>query len=154
VSEPAHLKWTPLPPGFVFVNSDAAIFKASGGMAVGVVIRDHQYITNLPSPEYGEAIALRRAFLQAHDRGLDKAIFTSDRLSLVQRFGSTTRDRSSLGILVDDIKHLVKDFNSASFIHVRRELNEAAHVLAKSCFNVNLSEVFLSVPDCIRQTIC
>jgi hypothetical protein len=163
VSVPVRLKWTPPPPGSVLVNSDAAIFKESAGMAAGVIIRDHlgtciaacrQYINNLPSPEYGEAIALRRAVLLARDRGLDKAIFASDCLSLVQRMDSSTRDRSSVGILVDDIKHLVKDFNSVSFFHVRRELNVAAHVLAKSCFNSSLSEVFLSVPDCIRQTLC
>jgi hypothetical protein len=127
-------------------------------MVAGVVIRDHlgsciaacrQYITNLPSPEYGEAIALRRAVFLARDRGLEKAIFASNCLSLVQRLDSTTRDRSSVGILVDDIKHLVKDFNSVSFFHVRRELNEAC----KSCFNSTLSEVFLFVPDCIRQII-
>jgi hypothetical protein len=47
---------------------------------------------------------------------------------------------------------MAKLFSSVSFCHVKRNLNEAAHILAKtslfsSCF-------FDSVPDCIRGTSC
>jgi hypothetical protein len=41
-----------------------------------------------------------------------------------------------------------------SVIHVKRPLNEAAHILAKTCFSSPSSEVFYSVPECIRGTIC
>ena len=79
-------------------------------------------------------------------KGIGKSIFATDCLSLVQRLDSTTRV-VLCGILVDDIKHLVKNFNSASFVHVKREQNEAAHLLAKSCSNANSSEVFYYVLD-------
>jgi hypothetical protein len=63
-------------------------------------------------------------------------------------------DRSSVEVVVEDIKAMAKVFISASFIHVKWSLNEASHTLAKSCVNVNSSEVFHSVPDCIGETLC
>jgi hypothetical protein len=78
-------------------------------------------------------------------------LFGSDCLSLIQRIKI---DRSSVGILVADIKHLVNGFSSASFSHVKQALNEAAHILAKSCGSVLNSRVFHSILDCIRETLC
>jgi hypothetical protein len=55
---------------------------------------------------------------------------------------------------VSGIKEVSKSFTSVSFTHVKRHLNEAAYMLAKSCFSVSSSEVFYSVLDCIRGTMC
>jgi hypothetical protein len=63
-------------------------------------------------------------------------------------------DRSPVGVLVADIKSLAKSFTSVSFIHVKCCLNEAAHVLAKSCINFTSSEVFHTILECIRGTLC
>jgi hypothetical protein len=63
-------------------------------------------------------------------------------------------DRSSVGLVVAGIKQLVSGFTSVSFCHVKRVLNEAAHVLAKSCQDVNSSFISYSVPDCIRGLLC
>jgi hypothetical protein len=132
-------------------------------MAMGVVIRDNSgkclAAASLPlqgfsSPEVAEAMALRRAVEVTRDRGFDKVIFASDCLSLIQRLNSTDPDRSQVGAIVKDIKVLVARFSSATFRHVGRSLNVAAHVLARSC---NLASVgFISdfPPDCIRKTLC
>ena len=90
----------------------------------------------------------------ARDEGHGKVIFSSDCLSLIQRINSSTVDRSSVGLLVAGIKLLVRGFTSVSFCHVKRGLNEAAHILAKSCVSANSSCVFNYVPDCIRGTLC
>jgi hypothetical protein len=50
---------------------------------------------------------------------------------------------SSVGILVSGIKEVSKSFTSISFTQVKRHLNEATHFLAKSCFSVSSSEVFI-----------
>jgi hypothetical protein len=55
---------------------------------------------------------------------------------------------------VSGIKEVLKSFTSVSFTHIKHHPNEAAHILAKSCFSVSSSEVFYSVPDCIRGTLC
>jgi hypothetical protein len=90
----------------------------------------------------------------ARDEGRDKVIFASDCLSLVQRLNSSGIDRSSVGLVVSDIKQMATDFSEVSFRHVKRVLNEAAHLLAKSCNNINSSCVFYSVPELIRGTLC
>jgi hypothetical protein len=72
----------------------------------------------------------------------------------IQRLNSDVLDRSPAGILVSGIKATTTSFSSVSFIHVSRSLNVAAHILAKSCNICHSSEVFHSVPDCIRGTLC
>jgi hypothetical protein len=132
-------------------------------MGAGIVARDHtgdcvfacrHQLHGLRPPEEAEALALRRAVLLAQEEGFDQVIFASDCLSLVQRLNSSRMDRSSAGILVHGIKTMTNSFTSISFIHVKRNLNEAAHILAKSCLSVSSSEIFHSVPDCIRETLC
>jgi hypothetical protein len=163
VSSPSPVKWTPPPPGFVMLNSDASIFKDLGGMGVGVVGPDHlgaclvacrQFYSMLPEPEFAEAMALRQATSLARKKGLGQVIFSSDCLSLVQCLHSEARDRSPVGVLMEEIKFVVKDLTSTSFIHVKRKLNKAAHLLAKSCNCLKSSEVFNSATDCIRRTLC
>jgi hypothetical protein len=85
-----------------------------------------------PEPEYAEALALRRAVSLAREEGYDRVTFASDCLSLIQRLNSLVLDRSSVGILVAEVKHMAKSFSSVSFCHVKRNLNKAAHILAKT----------------------
>jgi hypothetical protein len=73
--------------------------------------------------------------------------------SLVYRLKSLEMDRSSVGLLVDGIKGMTNSFMSVSFIHVKCNLNEAAHILAKLCGSCTSSEVFYSILDCIRRTL-
>jgi hypothetical protein len=88
-------------------------------------------------------MALRQAASLARKKGLGQVIFASDCLSLVQCLHSEARDRSPVGILVEEIKFVVKDLTSISFIHVKRELNEAVHLLAKSCNCLNSSRFLI-----------
>jgi hypothetical protein len=161
VSSSSDLSWSPSPPGTIVVNSNAAVFHGSGGFSAGVLIRDHegnflmtcrQFMLDQVEPELAEALSLPRAVEFARDEGVFNAVFEFDCLSLISRINSEMEDRSSVGIIAAGIKHLVKDFTSVSFRHVRRGLNEAAHLLAKSCVNVNSSFIFHSVPEFLRET--
>jgi hypothetical protein len=158
---PSATPRVPSPPDTVLVNFDATIFEASGCMGTGVIITDHRgnflaacqhYFEGIASPEYDESFALRRAVEVAREKGMDKVIFESNCLSLVQRLNSTIMDRSSVGLIVASIMVQLGGFISASFRHVKRVFNEAVHYLAKLCEGVNSSSIFLSVPDCIRET--
>jgi ribonuclease HI len=148
--------------GTVFVNSDAAFFEDIGCRGAGAIIRDHhgnclvasrQFMAGLSSSELAEAHAFQRAVELARNEGLDKVIFETDCLSLLNWLNSTSMDRSAVGIVIAGIKHLVKDFASVSFRHVKRGLNEAAHLLAKSCSDTNSSFVSYSVPDFIQGSL-
>jgi hypothetical protein len=145
------------------VNVDAALFADVHRMAMGAVFRDHiggcllvasEPLTGFTTPELAEAMALRRAVAIAADHGFDKIIFGSDCLSLIQRLQSTGQDRSEVGSVVLDIKQMVASFSSSTFRHVYRSMNEAAHILARTCDVFSPGFVSFSVPDCIRETIC
>jgi hypothetical protein len=132
-------------------------------MAMGAVFRDSEgkclAAASLPlqgftSPEMGEALALRGAVMIARDKGFNNVVFVSDCLSLIQRLNSPAPDRSEVGSVVKDIKTLVAGFSTASFRHVKRCLNEAAHILAKTCNLASLGFISISVTECIRKTLC
>ena len=106
-----------------------------------------------PSGGSGSPSSSSSAVELARENGLEKVIFVTDCLSLIQRLNSSVMDRSPVGILVGGIKVMATSFTSVSYTHVKRHLNEAAHRLAKSCFSFSSSEVFISVPDCI-QGLC
>jgi hypothetical protein len=106
------------------------------------------------TPELAEALALGRAVSLAYDRGYDKVIFASDCLSLSQRLKSSTPDRSQVGSVVMDIKHWVPRLSSATFRHVNRSLNGAAHILARTCDVTSTGFISDFAPDCIRDTLC
>jgi ribonuclease HI len=157
------LRWSPPPFRTVLINVDAAICSESRRMGVGVVIRDHngqclaacsEYITEVTSPEFAEALALRRAVSFAQDEGFGRIIINSDCLSVVNRVNALEQDRSLIGPVIHDIKNLVASFSSCSIKHVVRGLNVPAHILAKSSFALG-PVVWRGVsPDCIRETLC
>jgi hypothetical protein len=119
--------WFPPPVGFVFVNVDAALFKAEDRIGVGVVVRDHMGSLKLACseglagcvyPELAEALAVRRALTLTKDHGFRSIILASDCLSLIQKISSSVRDRTLVGSLVGDIQRLASEFSVCSFKHV------------------------------------
>jgi hypothetical protein len=90
----------------------------------------------------------------AVERGYGKVIFVSDCLSLIQRLLSTKPDRSLVEAVVADIELTSSCFSSVSFCHVKRSLNEAAHVLARSVDVNSLGFISSSAPDFIRKNLC
>jgi hypothetical protein len=58
-----------------------------------------------------------------------------------------------VGAVVADIKLKSRSFSSVSFCHVKRSLNEAAHILARSVDVTSLGFISTSAPDSIRKTL-
>jgi ribonuclease HI len=132
--------WSPPPEGMVVINVDAALFSSTSRMGVGVVIRDHngkflaacsQVLHEVTSPELAEALAVRRAVTLAGEEGLDRIILMSDCLTVIQRINSSGRDRSLVGVVVEDIKTLATSLSSVTFHHISRLCNNSAHLLAR-----------------------
>jgi ribonuclease HI len=156
-------RWSPPPEGTVCVNVDAALFASSRQMGIGVVIRNHrgdcltacsELHNEVTAPEIAEALACRRAVSLAVEEGFDKIIVVSDCLSLIHRLQSLELDRSMVGLVVQDIKHICTCFAEVSFMHALRQCNEAAHVLARSAERFVSCTFRLSAPECIRKTLC
>ena len=100
-----------------------------------------------------EALALRRALSFVVEEGFGHLLMASDCLSVIQRVSSLEVDRSVLGAVTEDIKHLVGLAPSCSFTHVYPGANASAHYLARACeFSGVVSHGV--VPDCIQEQIC
>jgi ribonuclease HI len=156
-------RWSPPPEGTVFINVNAALFSSSNRMGVGVVIRDHignclvacnQLLDEVTPPEIAEALAVRCALTLARDEGLNKVILASDCISVVQRINSSARDRSLIGVVVEDIKAMAATMSSVTVHHISRLLNNSAHVLARRVQHFGSPFFRNSVPDCIRFELC
>jgi hypothetical protein len=74
--------------------------------------------------ELAKALALRCALSFAGDEGFSRIMVVSHCLSLIQRVNSSTMDRSSVGVVVRDIKALASHFEVSSFTHFYPRFNE------------------------------
>ena len=73
----------------------------------------------ITNPELAEAIAFRQALLFVSGLPYSHVIIASDCLSLVQKLRSGYKDRSHIGIIVEDIKKATCVSSVVfSFIHV------------------------------------
>jgi ribonuclease HI len=156
-------RWSPPPEGTVFINVDAALFSSSSRMGVGVVIRNHigtclvacsQTFDEVTTPELAEALAIRRAITFAQEEGFDSIILASDCLSVIQRIQSSVWDRTGIGVVIKDIKAMAAGFQSVTFCHISRLLNNSAHILARKAEQYVFMIFRDGGPDCIRSTLC
>ncbi|WVZ85884.1 hypothetical protein U9M48_032742, partial [Paspalum notatum var. saurae] len=132
-------RWDPPPEGWVMVNVDAAVFQKLNRMGLGIVIRNHkgdflaayrQGIDKITNPELAETLAIRRAIVFASGLPHVRVIIATDCLSVVQKLQKEVKDRSSTGIIIQDIKKTMSASNVLfSFIHVSRYCNVVAHAL-------------------------
>ena len=88
------------------------------------------------------------------DEHFSNVIFATDCQSLVNRINASTFDRSITGTVVNDIRVSSSIFDSVEFKCVHRQVNVAAHILAKSCKYLPSLVVFHSTPEYIRETLC
>ena len=65
-----------------------------------------------------------------------KIILEGDAFSVITKIMHPKSSLSCVGNLVEDDKSLIKCFSWCKIQHVKREANEAAHVLAKIAFTI------------------
>jgi hypothetical protein len=106
---------------------------------------------SLPSKVRKSKIKKRK---MTRHNGFNRIILASDCLSMIKKINSSSKDRSSIGSVVGDIRRLASGFSSCVFMHVRRKLNGAAHLLTRrsECDICNIS--FDVVPDYILGVLC
>ncbi|KAK8614345.1 hypothetical protein V6N13_122705 [Hibiscus sabdariffa] len=80
-----------------------------------------------------EDLACKQAVLFARDLGFSSVIIEGDSLTVIKKLNASSFDRSIISPIVYDIKDVVRSFDSISFRFVRRDANNAAHVLAYEC---------------------
>ncbi|KAL4278726.1 hypothetical protein GQ457_03G026240 [Hibiscus cannabinus] len=136
----SEARWSPPPTDHVKVNFDASYFSISRESVSGVLIRDVNGLVlaarayshlNVPNPEVAEALACDQAVLFASSLGFRRVIVEGDSSSIIKKVQSSSLDKSYSFAMIVNIKRRFSDFANITFHHVRRLLNEPAHILAK-----------------------
>ncbi|KAL5754847.1 hypothetical protein ACOSP7_023067 [Xanthoceras sorbifolium] len=107
------------------------------------------------SPDVGEAKAIIFGLLMSFEGGFSKFSLSSDSLSVVNHINGGNLLHSELGLLVEDIHHLVSSFKGdVVFSYALHSSNNVAHHLSKLavenfcyCFWVD------DAPDSVRNLL-
>lgn len=82
-------------------------------------------------PSLAEAISIREALSWMHNLGYSNVVVESDVMVVIDALNNTISISSSLGLIVDDCKSLVRIFLSCQFVLAYRSENQAVHALAR-----------------------
>ena len=128
------------------MNFDGAIFKESNSGGIGVVIRDHigmaiatlsQKVHGTHTVEMIEALAARRAIIFAKEVGIDDVEVEGDAENIIKDLNSNYPIHTPYGLVIEDAKALIQDFQRFSLSHTRCSSNSVAHALARRASGCN-----------------
>lgn len=148
-------RWQPPDEGWTKVNSDGAVSKYGEKGGGGIVVRDHNgaflagvchHYPHISDPEAVEVLACKRAIQVARELNVQKIHMELDSQSVVQMINSSSRNMSSAGPWIEEIKDSLKSFSEAKVAWVRRSANAAAHKLARVGVGDELCKVWFLVP--------
>ncbi|XP_016177823.1 uncharacterized protein LOC107620121 [Arachis ipaensis] len=145
-----RVTWRPPPPGWIKCNVDAAFREVYSGGATAAVFRDHagslltasNHRIAASSPLAAEAFAVREALIMAKNFQLDRIIFESDSLILIQALKSKA-SIAEIQVILDDILELVRSITNCGFTWVPREGNGLAHEVARLTADGSLQQNWL-----------
>jgi hypothetical protein len=131
----------------VKINVDAMLNAELKSGGWGAVYRDASAdvcfaaagpLSSIADALHAETAAMMKAVKLADHLGVGRVIFETDCLVLEQTLGSTTYDHASVGILFSELKfRMCTHFIEDHIIHVLRDCNKPAHLLAALCTSVN-----------------
>ena len=158
-----HDKWK-LPTNHRYkANFDGAFSKETNEGGIGVVIRDQaglpiatlsQKLLATHSIEITEALAARRAILFAKEVGLTSVVFEGDAANIIRDLRSSETLHSAYGLVIEDAKTMLRDFQAYSLSHTRRSGNMVAHALARRASNCQNRLVWMeAVPPDISNVL-
>ncbi|KAL4277986.1 hypothetical protein GQ457_03G024950 [Hibiscus cannabinus] len=78
-----------------------------------------------------EALACLQAVHYAKELGFRRVIIEGDSLIVIKKLNEGMNDRSTIAPVIHDIRVKARDFDVISFVFVKRDANNAAHVLAR-----------------------
>jgi hypothetical protein len=160
-----EVKWEPPPENVLKLNWDAGINKSERRVGIGLIVRDstgfclaaRSLSLNIHiEAATAEALAAVHAILFCKELGYSNILFEGDALQVIKAIGEEGPCFNSFGHLIDCIHSELRTLEQARFIHVRREANSAAHLLAQlATAHVTLSTWLgyapLSVGDIVRR---
>ena len=139
-SSAEEVRWTPSVFPFYKVNIDAAIFKSTKSVGIGVIVRDHvgDVLATLSTqlllplgPLEAEAKAMDVAMSFAKDIGLQEGTFESDNSVLIGALLDKSKIPISIENIITDIHAKLQHFRQHQMLHVKQQGNTLAHLLAR-----------------------
>ena len=131
--------WRAPHPVVIKINADASVGN-DGWIGLGVVARGsdgrvcfsavRRQRTWWP-PEIAECKAIHLAVRLARDHGLRDVLVESDSQVVTTKLSKVVLFYSDLDFILGDVLALSSEFNSISFVHVKRDGNTVAHNLAR-----------------------
>ena len=140
------VSWRPSTVCKFKVNFDVAVFQKHHSTGVGVVIRNGQGLpVAVACQRYPcayaiddtEAMAARVALQLAWDIGLRDVEVEGDSLIVIRALKDQEMCLASYGDIIMDIQHLAASFQCVQYCHVRRDRNNATHVLARKVLDLH-----------------
>lgn len=160
--EAEDVQWKAPQVGAYKLNTDAAIFEGNqiGG---GAVVRDHEgdvVVAMCCKMEGGEdayiaeAMSARMGLRTAMEAGFRNLILEVDNLKLFYHLSKKKWEPTQFGVIAQDILQYAAQCESISFSHTKRQGNEVAHRLAKSCKTLDGLRVWLEeIPPVIASSV-
>ncbi|KAK8615615.1 hypothetical protein V6N13_017200 [Hibiscus sabdariffa] len=155
--------WSPPMIGRVKVNFDASFNQSLLQSVSRIVIRNSDGLlmaagsypnSHVVSPEMAEALACEQALTLSKDLGFRKIEVEGDALTIISKLRNPTVDRSMFRAIYHNIYVKKYDFEFLSFGHVKRENNNAAHVLACIGRSISTPMVWIEVgPPEVEEVI-
>jgi hypothetical protein len=96
----------------------------------------------IQDPATAEALAARRAVELSLSLGITQLILEGDSLQIVQAIQGISNAQYMYGIIVEDLKALLRGFINYKVIFVPREANGKAHKLAKLALSRGVNKVW------------
>ena len=161
--KPPPIRWKPPLTNYYKANFDGAIFKESNLGGIGVVIRDNaglviatlsQKVHDIHTAKMMEALAARRAIIFAKEVGVVDVEFEGDAEIVIRDLYRNDPIQTPYGLVIEDAKALLQEFQGFSMSHTRRSGNSVAHALARRASDCNSSLIWLEeVPPDITHVL-
>lgn len=154
--------WTAPSPGWVKANWDAPLESQKGLVGCAVVVRDHlgkmmvakcTTRKGYPTPLVAEALVAIMAVRLCREMDLQRVHFEGDAKTIVEAMNSGAENRSSIGMVMEDLRQVLQTLVTWKISCIKREGNNSAHVLAKFATKNDLEKVWVHPPDCIREQL-
>uniref|UniRef100_A0A803PLN3 Reverse transcriptase domain-containing protein n=1 Tax=Cannabis sativa TaxID=3483 RepID=A0A803PLN3_CANSA len=147
-----HLKhWIRPPTGCISLNCDAAINTGTTGVGTGFIWREWEgkillagmvYSHSCCSVEMAEAWAILEALKhQPHTTNIPLEI-QSDCKYIVDAIKDRDKNLSAVSTLMHQIKDRMESSNCNNIVHVHRDNNNCAHMLARKCLATKTTQIF------------
>lgn len=156
-------KWSRPSPGWIKLNTDAAVDQQRGVACSGIVARDEtgafvaaecRRYDHLVEPAVIELLACRDVMMFARQQAWQNMEVEMDCQVVVCAWDRTVDDRSLCGQIIREMKSWVSSFQGFRLCFSKRAANRAAHCCARAVLSFDTSHVyFANIPGFLIEPV-